>query len=349
MKLLVKLIALIVFAFSSYMLYEHYMLTQKSEQVSMQRIDPIPRTLAYVEADKLADAAEYLGFFMQFDYVKNNPKAKELYELIEARRNTMAYQSKKVAEGVMHGRSDETIGKVSAGVSDFFLWGDVRDLAIEGYHYVKGESVDKVLVGLSSIGVVATGMTMLSGGSTAEIKGGVSALKLVRKSGKMPPWMQKYIIRSAKQIKKSGDVKSVKVLFTDIYDVTKAAGFTPMMRLLEKSPNLKAFRSSLGFAKTFGKESGALLKVLGDDAPVYYRLLKDKTSKKAFLTAASYGKPGVKTLAKVGEKRFMKSLKPAVKTSRLAKVLSKNVVDFLHRVPVGVYILMAAVSLLFLI
>ncbi len=101
--------------------------------------------------------------------------------------------------------------------------------------------------------------------------------------------------------------------------------------------------------QTFGKESGAVLKVLGDDAPLYYRMLKNSTSRRTFLVATSYGKPGIKRLAKMGEKGFLKSLKPVVKTSRLTKLFSKHVVDFLERVPVGIYILMSAVSLLFLV
>lgn len=341
--------ALAVLLFSLAMLYDRYELLQPPKQTSLKRIDPIPETMRLVEQERLAEASEYLGYFMQFAYVKENPKAKALYEAIEFKRHTMAYRSKKVAEGVLKGRSDETIGKVSAGVSDLFLWGDIRDLSIEGYHYLKGEHVDKVLVGLSTIGVVATGMTVMSGGSTIEVKGGVSALKLVRKSGKMPPWMERYIVRLAKEIKKSGDLTSVKMLFGDIYEVTKASGFGTMTELLAHAPNLKAFRSSLGFAKTFGKESGALLKVLGEDAPVYYRLLKERTSKHAFKVASTYGKPGIKALAKAGEKHFLKSLKPAVKSSRLTKVFSKNVVSFLESVPVGIYIVLVAVSLLFLV
>lgn len=348
MRLLIKLTAFIVLLFSLSMLFDRYETAQKERGLQLERIDPVPKTMELIDAGKLADASEYLGFFMQFDYVKNSPKAKKLYEALEFKRHTMAYRSEKVAEGVLHGKSDETIGKVSAGVSDFFLWGDLRDLTIEGYHYVKGEAVDRVLVGLSTIGVVATGVTWASGGSSAPVKGGISALKVVRKSGKMPLWMQKYIVRSAKEVKKRRNIDDVKELFSDIYEVSKASGFNTMMGLLEHSPNLKSFRASIGFAKMFGKDSGAVLKILGDEGPRYYRMLKKSTGKEAFLVATTYGKPGIKALAKMGEKGFLKRLKPAVKSTRLTKVFSKNVVDMLHAVPVGVWVVLVAVSLLFL-
>jgi len=348
MRLLLKLIAFFVLLFSLFMIHEHYQLHQKQKLDVLQHIDPLPETLRLIDEDKYAEASEYLGFFMKYDYIKENPKAQKLYDALEQKRNSMAYQSEKAVEGVLKGKSDETIGQISAGISDFFLLGDLRDLSIEGYHYLKGEHVDKVLVGLSTIGVVVTGATMLSAGSTAGVKGGVSALKLMRKSKKMPLWLEKFIIRSAKEVKISKNIKSVRTLLEDVYDVTKNSGFSTTMKLLNKAPNMKAFRNSIGFAKTFGKESGALVKILGDDAPVYYRLLKDKTSKKAFLKAATYGEPGIKRLAKMGEKGFLKSIKPVVKTSRLAKVFNKNIVRALYKIPVAVYIFTAMVSLVLL-
>jgi len=348
MRLLLKLIAFFVLLFSLFMIHEHYQLHQKQKLDVLQHIDPLPETLRLIDEDKYAEASEYLGFFMKYDYVRENPKAQELYEALEQKRNSMAYQSEKAVEGVLKGKSDETIGQISAGISDFFLFGDLRDLSIEGYHYLKGEHVDKVLVGLSTIGVVVTGATMLSAGSTAGVKGGVSALKLIRKSRKMPLWLEKFIVRSAKEVKVSKNIKSVRTFLEDVYVVTKNSGFNTTMKLLNKAPNMKAFRNSIGFAKTFGKESGALVKILGDDAPIYYRLLKDKTSKKAFLKAATYGEPGIKRLAKMGEKGFLKSIKPVVKTSRLAKVFNKNIVRALYKIPVAVYIFTAMVSLVLL-
>ncbi len=349
MRVFIKIVAFFTLLFSIFIIYDYYELNQKVHIDTLKKIDPLPEAMKLVEQKKYAQASEYLKFFIDQDKESLNPKVKELYDALEFKRNTMGYQSKKALEGVLTGRSDEVIGKVSAGVSDFFLFGDIRDLTIEGYHYVKGESVDKVLVALSTIGVVATAATLFSAGSSAPVKGGVSALKFIKKSGKMPLWMQKFIIRSSKRIKSSGDIKPIKGLFEDIYTVTKNSGLTTTAKLLEKSPNLKSFHNSLGFAKTFGKQSGVLLRVLGDDAPIYYRLLKDKSGKKAFLKAAAYGKKGIARLAKLGEKGFLKSLKPVVKSSRLTKIFSKNVVDMFRKIPIGVFVVAAAVSFVLLI
>ncbi len=349
MKLLVKLFALCLLLFSSLMLYERYEFSTREKISALQRIDPIPQTLKLIDQNKYAQASKYLGFFMQYDYVKYNPKAKELYEALEFKRNSMGYQSKKALEGVIYGKSDEIIGKVSAGISDFFVFGDLRDLAIEGYHHISGDKVDKVLVGLSTIGVIATGATLMSAGSATPLKGGISAMKMIRKSGKMPLWLEKFIIRSSKEIKNTKDIKPVESFFKDIYTVSKTSGLDTTVKLLEKSPNMKVFHNSLGFAKMFGKDSNVLFKILGDDAPIYYRLLKDKSSKKTFLKAATYGEPGIKRLAKMGEKGFLKSIKPAVLTSRLAKIFNKHIIHILKLIPSAVYILFAVIAIAILI
>ncbi len=331
------------------MVYDHYEMKQKVHFEALKRINPVPQTVKYIEQKKYAEASEYLEFFLKYDYVKNNPTAQKLFDELEKERASYEYKSTKALEGVLYGKSDETIGQVSAGISDFFLFGDLRDLTIEGYHHLKGEEVDNVLVGLSTIGVVATGATMMTAGTSAPVKGGVSLLKFVRKSGKMPKWLEKFIITSAKNVKKTRDIKPIKTFFEEIYTTTKATGVNTSLKLINSAPNMKAYKNSLGFAKAFGKESGALMKVLGKDSVIYYRLLKDKTSKKMFLNASTYGKPGIKRLTKVGEKGFLKSLKAPVRVSRLTKIFSKNGVDFFKNISVNIYILTALFSLLFFI
>ncbi len=349
MRVLLKFIAFLIFAFSSLMLYDYYYLHQPSPYPALERIDPIPHTKELVQAGKLNEASEYLGFFMRYAYIRDNPKAKALYEAIEQKRHTMEYQSKKALEGVVLGKSDEPIGIATAVVSDLFVFGDIRDLAIESYHKISGQKVDEVLMGLSSIGVIASAATLLSGGSTAPIKGGIGSLKLLKRKKRMPKWVERFILMWAKEIKKTKDIKPLTNFFEDIYDITKTSGFSTTVKLLNSTKGIKAFRESVSFAKIFGKEANALLMILGKDTYYYYKLLKPKLSKESFMLAATYGKAGIKRAAKLGEKGFLKSLKPLKRASRLTKILNKQSVKFLHSLPLWIYMLSATLSLLFLI
>ena len=55
--------------------------------MALTRIDPLSETHALVEEERYAEAAEYLGFFIGYDYVGNDPAAQSLYQSIEEQRS----------------------------------------------------------------------------------------------------------------------------------------------------------------------------------------------------------------------------------------------------------------------
>jgi hypothetical protein len=119
---------------------------------ALVRIDPLPRTNALVDLERYAEAYEYLDFFMQYDYVRGNLEAVQLYHEIEAHRRNILYRLGKAAEGIVRGTSDELEGQISAVASDFFVIGDIRDLALESLKWSRGEDVDEFTAALSATG-----------------------------------------------------------------------------------------------------------------------------------------------------------------------------------------------------
>ena len=105
----------------------------------------MPETRTLVAEERYADAADYLGFFMDYDYVQQDPAAQTLYSQIEAVRADPAYQADKFAEGLIQGTRDEVIGQAAGVASDFFVIGDLRDLLHQGRQWVKDEEVDEVI------------------------------------------------------------------------------------------------------------------------------------------------------------------------------------------------------------
>ena len=100
------------------------------------------------------------------------------------KRDTFSYKSKKIWQGLIEGKSDENIGNTSAFVSDLFLFGDLRDLTIQGLNYKNHEEVDEVIVTLSAIGVIASASTITSAGATTGAKVAISTLKTCQKKQK---------------------------------------------------------------------------------------------------------------------------------------------------------------------
>ena len=338
MRILIKLLAFMLLFFSAYVLYDRHDMRTPVAFEALERINPIPKTKEFIQKQKLAEAEEYLTFFMHFDYMKNNQEAKSLLQTIQNKRASLAYKANSIIKGIWTGKSNEPEGLISAGVSDFFLFGDLRDLTIEGYHHIKGEEVDKVLVALSSIGVVASGATLASAGAASPIKGSISFLKYAKKSASLPTWLGKYLVK----ISKSKNSKTVKPLFNHISSLIKNAGVGGGLKLLHSTKNLDSLKDAVKFAKVYGKNSASLVTIVGKDIIKYQKGF----NKKAFLHAATYGKAGVKQLGKLGEKGFLKSLVKPIKTSRIAKLFDKNSAKIIKQIPDKVFYVLGLLAFL---
>lgn len=344
MKALIYLSAWAMLLFSALVLFDRQDMRTPVEFEVLERIDPLPHARALLNQDKIRDAQEYLTYFMAYDYVSTNPEAQALYTELEQIRSSDAYRNQKIAEGVLKGRSDETSGMVAAGVSDLFVFGDIRDLSIEGYHYFKEDEVDEVIVALSTIGLAATAATWFSAGTASPIKGSVSFLKLAKKSGKLPGWLGRELVTLSKTIRKQKDFAPAKALFTNIAQLVQNSGIHSGMKLLSKTTDLKSLETSAAFAKQYGKQSGVISDIVGDQVFILYKSA-DKVSTKAFKEAATYGAPGVVRLTKLGEKGFAKSLVKPVKTSRLVKVLDKQGVEMLQKIPDSLFWLLGFIAI----
>ncbi|MEM7614314.1 MAG: hypothetical protein AAF245_04670 [Pseudomonadota bacterium] len=68
--------------------------------------------------------------------------------------------------------------------------GDVRVLLREGQAYADGAPVDNISVALAGIGLGATAAILVSGGSTATVKGGVALTRVARRAGHLSPALQ---------------------------------------------------------------------------------------------------------------------------------------------------------------
>ncbi|CAA6817908.1 MAG: Unknown protein [uncultured Sulfurovum sp.] len=270
--------------------------------------DPLPKVQTLVAQEKYSDAYEYLDYFMQFDYMKDNEEAKKVHESLSLKRNSFEYKKDKILEGILTGTSDELSGQVSAIGSDFFLFGDIRDLVIQGKNYFNKEEVDGVLVGLSSVGLVASASTLLSAGATTAPKAGVSVLKLARKQKYMPNWLAKFITKEAKVVAKTKNIKSVKPLLESVQVLYKNAGLQGSMKLLSKSKNLMHLSTISKYAKRFGKESHVLLKTTNGSILKHLPNVGKSTTKN-IKVASTFGEGGLKSLSKVGDKNFIKSIK----------------------------------------
>ena len=329
LRLCFKLCALVILFITISILYER----AKFDVRTLVRINPIPHTQELISNQKYAKAHEYLSYFLNFDYVKQNFKAHELMKEINNKRTSFTYQSQKMLEGIMYGKSDETIGNSSAIISDFFLFGDLRDLTMQSYYYYKNKEVDEVIVILSAIGVIATATTYVSAGTSLTSKVGISSLKLARRTKKLPSWTIRYIKSIFPIMRQTKSIKPIVPIFKNINQINKNVGLTHTLNILNKTKTLKSLSSALKISTKYGKNSSVLLDIASKNSIKLLTKLKN-SSRKNVLLASQYGEKGLKALSKLGSKTFL---------IRMAKTVKKGNIDFIYdylvkRVPT--YVLM---------
>ncbi len=311
-KLLTQIFILTAILFSLMLLKER----KAFDTRGLVQIDPMPQTWKLIKERRYAEADEYLSYFMQFNYVKDNPKAVELLNAIKEKRNSFEYKRDKIIEGLISGKSDESVGKISAIASDFLVIGDIRDLTIQGNNYFNGDrEVDKLVVALSTLGLVATVSTIYTMGATSSAKGGISILKYGKKVNKIPTWLEKAIIREAKVVKETKSLKSVKGILEPIYELYERVGLKGTLDILKDTKNLTELRGVVKLSKRFGKNSAELLKITGKKSA---KIINSMPSVKpqTILYASSYGDKGIVAVKRMGEVKFLKRVKILSRASK---------------------------------
>ncbi len=307
-----RLILLSAFLLSSLLLYDRWQMRDAFD--GMAPIDPLPRAQELVQKDHLSEAEEWLTYFVEHNSSAVTPQTQELLDAIRHRRQSWDYRARTLLKGAIEGQSDEIEGMVGAGIADLFVVGDIRDALIEGKHWLAGEEVDEVMLTLSSLGIAATAATIGSAGGAGGIKGSVSLLKQMRKGRLLPPWFLKALAR----LPRATDLKQASnTLLEPIATLYRHSGLTATRQMLRSSRNLNDLRQMAFFTKTFKKESAVLLRI----DPAALRLA-EHFPPKTITRASLYGKPGFKQLAR-----------RAKYTARITKIVSKQWLMWLRRIP----------------
>jgi len=85
-------------------------------------------------------------------------------------------------------RDCDLSGALTCGVAvNLTVLGDLVALTREGGHYLAGEQVDQVDVGIAFVGLAATGLVVVTGGTSMAVKGGSALLRVAHRTGRLAP------------------------------------------------------------------------------------------------------------------------------------------------------------------
>jgi hypothetical protein len=167
-------------------------------------------------------------------------------------------QAASFARGFITGKPEDIASAAGMLTGDLFVFGDVRDVVREGWHGLRGEAVDKVVLGLAGTGIAVTAGVYASAGLAAPARAGLSVIKAAKRTERvgLP------LLRLLKLEKREKLVAFV----SDLGKVRQRAGMRGALDSLKVSEHPKDVARLASLAAVKGTKTRAVVKLLGRGA-----------------------------------------------------------------------------------
>lgn len=177
-----------------------------NEKVTQQAIEE--KIEAAFARNDIEDARMYVDLALEM----HRPIRMELIDRVEAAEQSTAAAERSAMEfgtSFITGEGTSIAGLAGATASDFTVVGDVRDIIHEGGLMISGQPYDKLMLGLATVGLAATGATVATGGLGAPAKVGVSLFKAARRAGTLTVELGVAVGRAVRQAVDFGELGGV--------------------------------------------------------------------------------------------------------------------------------------------
>jgi hypothetical protein len=106
--------------------------------------------------------------------------------------------------GLWTGEPTDLASLAGTAFGDLFVFGDIRDAAREGTHYLTGQKYDPWILGLAGVGIGITAATYATLGAGAPERVGLSVIKAARRTGRLNPVLAVRAAREAVKVEGAG-------------------------------------------------------------------------------------------------------------------------------------------------
>jgi hypothetical protein len=118
-------------------------------QVNGSKFDPIKKIKELQSQNRRDEALDLVQFYEENKTI--DPQ--KLEELKEELEYSIAEKFKSITMGAVTGKVWDTFSGIGAITSDFFVFGDIRDLGIQTWKFLKNEKTDSIVAVLSGVGI----------------------------------------------------------------------------------------------------------------------------------------------------------------------------------------------------
>jgi hypothetical protein len=217
---------------------------------------------------------------------------KDLIDRVEAESASTALETASDAwDGFISGEASNETALSGAIAADLVGWGDVRDLHGEASSYLAGELVDQVTLALASVGLVLTGVTIVTLGGTSPAKVGLSTIKLASRTGDLSVNLladvaglargsinegaladigraakgldPRAMLAAVKSLVKPDAFKKFAELGDDVSTIGRNGGYRGVMNVLVRAENIDDVRQAARVSSRYGKAARGALHFTG--------------------------------------------------------------------------------------
>jgi hypothetical protein len=162
------------------------------------------------------------------------------------------------ARGFITGKPEDLSSAAGMMTGDLFVFGDVRDVVREGWHGLRGEEVDTLVLGLAGTGITVTAAVYASRGLAAPARAGLSVVKAARRSG----YVAAPLVRVLKMEKREKLIEFV----SNLGRVQSRAGMRGALDSLKIAEHPRDVAKVAALAAAKGGKTRAIVKLLGRGA-----------------------------------------------------------------------------------
>ena len=180
-----------------------------------------------------------------------------------ATADTPAAQARRCAEGALTGTMTDGISVACTLAADFTVFGDLRDLVVQGSRWAAGQDYDAVLVGLSAVGLGATAVTVASAGSAAPARAGLSLVKAAKRAGQVPPALGKAVAAELRIVARGGNPARLTHAAGAVDAVRAEHGTAEAMRMLRHAGSVEELGDVASMYGRFGRLARPVMALTG--------------------------------------------------------------------------------------
>jgi hypothetical protein len=166
-------------------------------------------------------------------------------------------------KGFWSGEPSDLASLAGTATGDLFVFGDIRDAAREGTHYLLGQPADPWILGLAGVGIAVTAGTYVTAGLGAPERIGLTLAKVARRTGRLNPLLAVRMARDAIKVEKAGGLVD---LAGDVGRIETKAGTQAALDSLKIAEEPRDVSRLARLSAASGGKTRAIIKLLGRGA-----------------------------------------------------------------------------------